>query len=55
MLDKFSCVCVDGFTGDDCGTNIDDCDPYPCENGGNCMVRCSLFYMPSMQAVKEYD
>lgn len=24
------CECSHGYTGDDCGTNIDDCSPNPC-------------------------
>ena len=29
-------ICNDGFTGDTCETNVDDCDPNPCMNGGSC-------------------
>jgi hypothetical protein len=31
-----SCVCDPGYTGDSCETNIDDCNPNPCQNGGTC-------------------
>ena len=27
---------MEGFTGNNCGDNIDDCDPNPCQNGGTC-------------------
>jgi hypothetical protein len=30
------CTCAAGFTGSTCQTNIDDCDPNPCDNGGVC-------------------
>ena len=39
QLIGYSCTCVAGYTGDDCTVNVDDpceCDPNPCENGGNC-------------------
>ena len=25
-----------GYTGSTCETDIDDCDPNPCQNGGTC-------------------
>ena len=31
-----SCDCYDGYTGRECETNINDCDPNPCQNGGRC-------------------
>ena len=30
------CECSTGYTGVDCITNIDNCDPNPCENNGTC-------------------
>ena len=33
---KFECTCAAGFTGVTCGTNINDCSPNPCMNGGSC-------------------
>ena len=31
------CDCVVGFTGVNCTTDIDDCDPDPCDNNGTCI------------------
>lgn len=30
------CECPSGWEGDACETNIDDCDPNPCQNGAFC-------------------
>ena len=38
-IDSYSCDCVLGYTGTNCETNINDCDPNPCTNGGTCQVR----------------
>lgn len=38
MANGFVCLCVDGYEGDLCGRDHDDCTPYPCENGGTCRV-----------------
>ena len=38
-VNSFSCSCAEGYEGDHCETNINDCDPNPCENGGTCQVR----------------
>ncbi|XP_065903442.1 adhesion G protein-coupled receptor L4-like [Dysidea avara] len=35
-VNSFTCNCVDGFTGENCTANIDDCDPNPCMNNGTC-------------------
>lgn len=32
-----SSLCPPGYSGEKCDTNIDDCDPYPCLNGGSCI------------------
>ena len=37
-VSSFSCSCVEGYEGDRCETNTNDCDPNPCENGGTCQV-----------------
>ncbi|XP_060595177.1 fibropellin-1-like, partial [Ruditapes philippinarum] len=30
------CTCVAGYTGTNCETDIDDCNPNPCQNGAAC-------------------
>ena len=32
-----TCTCADGFTGQTCETNIDNCDDDPCQNTGTCV------------------
>ena len=27
---SYECACVEGWTGDNCDTDVDDCDPDPC-------------------------
>lgn len=34
----YTCVCDDGYTGDDCDTDINECDTDPCYNDGTCEV-----------------
>ena len=41
-IDDYTCGCVDGWMGKNCGENINDCDPNPCENGGTCTVSSSV-------------
>lgn len=33
----FRCVCPDGFEGDECEINIDDCEDNDCENNSTCV------------------
>ena len=33
---RFECKCRDGYEGERCQTNIDDCATNPCRNGGQC-------------------
>ena len=33
----FRCACRPGYTGPRCETNINECDPDPCMNGGTCL------------------
>ena len=37
-VNSFSCSCVEGYEGDSCEINTNECDPFPCENGGTCEV-----------------
>ena len=36
MFSDYTCMCVPGFTGKDCETNIDECASDPCAFGGTC-------------------
>ena len=33
----FRCVCPEGFEGDECEINIDDCEDNDCENNSTCV------------------
>ena len=39
----FSCVCRDGYEGDRCQHDVDDCSPPPCLNGGRCVDGVNWF------------
>lgn len=34
----YTCHCQPGYTGDDCRTEINECETNPCQNGGSCTV-----------------
>ena len=34
----YLCQCEIGYNGDDCETEINECDVNPCQNGGTCIV-----------------
>lgn len=34
---SYACICVNGWTGDDCSENIDDCVDAACFNGATCI------------------
>lgn len=40
----YSCVCVNGWTGEDCSENIDDCASAACFHGATCHDRVASFY-----------
>lgn len=39
-----TCVCVNGWTGESCSENIDDCATAVCLNGATCHDRVASFY-----------
>ncbi len=39
-----TCVCVNGWTGEDCSENIDDCATAVCFNGATCHDRVASFF-----------
>ena len=40
----YICDCIDGFTDDNCETNINDCLSNPCENGSTCVDGINQFF-----------
>lgn len=43
-LGGYNCVCVNGWTGEDCSENIDDCASAACFQGATCHDRVASFY-----------
>lgn len=41
---SYQCVCVNGWTGDDCSENIDDCASAACHQGSTCHDRVASFF-----------
>lgn len=35
-VNEFTCMCVDGYTGNTCAEDIDECSSNPCVNSGEC-------------------
>lgn len=33
----FRCICADGFEGESCEINVDDCEDNDCENNSTCV------------------
>ena len=46
----FECECVEGYEGDTCGDETDECDPNPCQNGGTCNVSCYTIHFTTMNS-----
>lgn len=44
LLGGHSCVCVNGWTGESCSQNIDDCATAVCFHGATCHDRVASFY-----------
>ena len=38
LINEYTCSCDEGWSGENCDVNINDCDPNPCQNDGNCTV-----------------
>lgn len=34
---EYHCICIDGFTGDHCEINVNECLSNPCKNKGQCI------------------
>lgn len=51
--DGFRCSCPPGYTGTRCETEINECDPRPCQNGGTCFVSYDMVMiaMPLIRAM----
>ena len=43
LIPDCTCQCNAGFTGSKCETNIDDCSPNPCQNGGTCSDGINMY------------
>ena len=41
---SYTCICVNGWTGKNCTTNIDDCADHPCYNGGTCHDKVGYYF-----------
>mgnify|MGYP001792217083 FL=1 len=39
----FECICEDGWSGEDCSEDINDCENEPCANGGHCKDKVNGF------------
>ncbi|KAM6948327.1 neurocan core protein-like [Aplochiton taeniatus] len=39
----YSCYCPQGYTGENCEIDMDDCQSNPCENGGTCIDKIDTF------------
>lgn len=37
-LSDYQCMCLDGYSGVNCETNIDDCHPNPCKGQGSTCI-----------------
>ena len=42
-VNMFTCTCAAGYTGATCGTEVDECDSNPCQNGGLCTDNLNSF------------
>merc|ERR1712224_885347 len=36
-VDDYTCECAEGYSGNNCEINIDDCAGNPCQNGSQCV------------------
>ena len=43
MVNGYQCDCAPGWTGHRCGTEIDECSSYPCQNNGTCFVSVNYY------------
>ena len=39
-----TCCCLDGYVGDICETEINECESDPCQNGGTCIDEVDEYY-----------
>lgn len=44
VCEDSTCVCADGWSGNNCDVGLDVCDPNPCRNGGDCTANKDQAY-----------
>lgn len=48
-------VCNAGYEGKNCQVDIDECEPEPCENGGECFQRSELLYYGVLSGLEDRE
>ena len=52
MLAGYTCTCVDGYEGDDCETETNECVPNPCQHAGVCTVCVDAHFRHYISSVR---
>ena len=61
-IGKYSCMCVDGFAGINCQTEINECASNPCQHGATChdyvnsyICKCQTGFSGPQCKTNDYD